>query len=197
MFDIGFLEIAVVLVVALVVIGPERMPEVARTVGKYVGKFRYFVAKMREETDFDRHAGNLRREIEQAAGSEELKGLSSGLTRSMSDIKDVVNPSDFMLSEAEMDKLESGSYRNRYVKGDDDWGDEDDTPPASPAKPAQAIEPAKPTTTTATATPSATKTTDKPLDSSSLQTAQTPAEFKSPASPVKADAPAISQEAKG
>jgi sec-independent protein translocase protein TatB len=118
MFDVGFLEIAVILVVALVVIGPERMPEVARSVGKYVGKFRYFVSKMREETNFDQHTATLKREIEQAASTQELKGLQSSLTRSLGDIKDVVNPSDFMLSDAELGKLESGSYRNRYEKLD-------------------------------------------------------------------------------
>lgn len=49
MFDIGFLEILVVLVIALLVIGPERMPELARKIGQFMGKMRRFVNSMKEE----------------------------------------------------------------------------------------------------------------------------------------------------
>jgi len=43
MFDIGFWELALIGVVALLVIGPERLPGVARTVGKWVGTAKRFV----------------------------------------------------------------------------------------------------------------------------------------------------------
>jgi len=43
MFDIGFLEIIVILVITLMVIGPERMPEVARKMGQFIGKTRRFI----------------------------------------------------------------------------------------------------------------------------------------------------------
>ena len=63
MFDIGILEIGLIAVVALLVIGPERLPAVARTVGYWFGKTRKFVLSVQE--DFNR----------ELTKSEELKNL--------------------------------------------------------------------------------------------------------------------------
>ncbi|HEY5602528.1 MAG TPA: Sec-independent protein translocase protein TatB [Gammaproteobacteria bacterium] len=68
MFDIGFMELVLVAVVALLVIGPERLPEVARTVGFWVGKIRKFVYSVQE--DFNREvvkSGELKRLLEEQA----------------------------------------------------------------------------------------------------------------------------------
>ncbi len=43
MFDIGFSEIIVIAVVALIVIGPERLPKVARTLGHMFGRLQRYV----------------------------------------------------------------------------------------------------------------------------------------------------------
>ena len=43
MFDVGFWEILLILVLALVIIGPERLPSAARKAGFFVGKARRFV----------------------------------------------------------------------------------------------------------------------------------------------------------
>ncbi len=52
MFDIGFSEILLVAVVALVVIGPERLPGVARNVGRYAGRLQRYVQDIKR--DFNR-----------------------------------------------------------------------------------------------------------------------------------------------
>jgi len=49
MFDIGFTEMAVIAVIALVVLGPERLPVVARKVGKIFGYSRRMFAKFQQE----------------------------------------------------------------------------------------------------------------------------------------------------
>lgn len=49
MFDIGFWELVLIGVVALLVIGPERLPAVARTVGIWVGRARRFVSTVQED----------------------------------------------------------------------------------------------------------------------------------------------------
>lgn len=49
MFDIGFWELGLIGVVALLVIGPERLPAVARTVGVWVGRGRRFVASVQAD----------------------------------------------------------------------------------------------------------------------------------------------------
>ncbi len=49
MFDIGFSELMVISVVALVVIGPERMPRVARTVGALLGRVQRYVHEVKAD----------------------------------------------------------------------------------------------------------------------------------------------------
>ena len=49
MFDIGFWEIGLIGIVALLVIGPEQLPGVARTVGKWVGTAKRFVSNVQND----------------------------------------------------------------------------------------------------------------------------------------------------
>lgn len=55
MFDIGFWEIFLILVLALIVIGPERLPRAARTAGYWVGRARRFIEGVKSdvEQEFD------------------------------------------------------------------------------------------------------------------------------------------------
>lgn len=49
MFDIGFSELLLIGVVALLVIGPERLPKVARTAGHLFGRFQRYVSNVKED----------------------------------------------------------------------------------------------------------------------------------------------------
>ena len=49
MFDVGFSELVVVALVALLVLGPKRLPEVARTAGRWMGQFRRFADGVRQD----------------------------------------------------------------------------------------------------------------------------------------------------
>jgi len=55
MFDIGFLELVVIMVLSLLVLGPERLPKAAKTVGYWFGKARRYVEGMKAqvESEFD------------------------------------------------------------------------------------------------------------------------------------------------
>ncbi len=55
MFDVGFWEILLILILALLVIGPERLPGAARTAGLWVGKARRYVEGVKSdvEQEFD------------------------------------------------------------------------------------------------------------------------------------------------
>ncbi len=75
MFDIGFLELAIIAVVGLIVIGPERLPEVARTVGTWVGRFRRFVTSVKSDIDRELRQEELRKALERDAGLDELKQI--------------------------------------------------------------------------------------------------------------------------
>ena len=51
MFDVSFSEVLVIGVVALLVIGPEKLPKVARTVGAFAGRMQRYVAQVKEEVN--------------------------------------------------------------------------------------------------------------------------------------------------
>jgi sec-independent protein translocase protein TatB len=67
MFDVGFWELTVIAVVALLVIGPERLPKVARTAGHWIGRTRRFVASVKADIDREIKAEELKQILEQQA----------------------------------------------------------------------------------------------------------------------------------
>jgi sec-independent protein translocase protein TatB len=72
MFDIGFSELLVIAVVALIVIGPERLPKVARTIGHLIGRMQRYVndvkADIAREMELD-ELKKLRSSMEETARS--------------------------------------------------------------------------------------------------------------------------------
>lgn len=72
MFDIGFSELMVIGVVALLVIGPERLPKVARTAGILFGRFQRYVANVKSDIQREMDASELSKlktEVQDAARS--------------------------------------------------------------------------------------------------------------------------------
>jgi sec-independent protein translocase protein TatB len=72
MFDIGFSELFVIGVVALVVIGPERLPKVARTLGHLFGRLQRYVTQVKADIGREMDAAELSKvktEFESAARS--------------------------------------------------------------------------------------------------------------------------------
>ncbi|MFZ5757339.1 MAG: Sec-independent protein translocase protein TatB [Pseudomonadota bacterium] len=65
MFDIGFGELLVCLIVALLVLGPERLPGAVRTVGRWVGRARHTVSHFTDQIDREIRAEQLKRRIEE------------------------------------------------------------------------------------------------------------------------------------
>ena len=63
MFDIGFSEIIVCAVVALIVIGPERMPETVRTIGLWIGRFKRSLHETRQEIERQIGVEDIRRQL--------------------------------------------------------------------------------------------------------------------------------------
>jgi len=85
MFDIGFWEIMVISILAMVVIGPERLPKVARTVGHWFGKTRRFVEGVKSEVESEFDAGELKRLMHNQ--EVQIKELQSKLNDEAGDIR--------------------------------------------------------------------------------------------------------------
>lgn len=77
MFDVGFSEIFVIGIVALIVLGPERLPKVARTAGHLLGRLQRYVSDVKAD---------INREIQ----LEELKKLQAEVSDSARKIEDQV-----------------------------------------------------------------------------------------------------------
>ena len=74
MFDIGFSELLVIGVVALIVIGPEKLPRMARTVGHLAGRLQRYVADVKADINREIELEELRKmrdSMQQAATSME------------------------------------------------------------------------------------------------------------------------------
>jgi len=75
MFDIGFWEIIFILVIALLVVGPERLPRVARTAGLWLGKVRGFIVTVKADIDQELAAEELKRTLAKQAAVPELEEI--------------------------------------------------------------------------------------------------------------------------
>jgi sec-independent protein translocase protein TatB len=148
MFDVGWSEMALVLLVALIVIGPKDLPRVARTVGQWVGKGR---AMARE---FQRALEDMAREAELDKVKSEIE--KAGRTNLGKTIEKTIDPSG-ELSKA-FDPKADGRKANSVTEaggttvsgaranGDQPAGVEADqaqaaSPPAAPAEPAESHPP--------------------------------------------------------
>jgi sec-independent protein translocase protein TatB len=97
MFDIGFSEMLVIAVVALIVIGPERLPKVARTLGHLFGRMQRYVNDVKADISREMELDELRKlqtQIQDAAQSFETS-VKSGMSATESELQQIaqeVNP---------------------------------------------------------------------------------------------------------
>ena len=93
MFDIGFPELLLISVVALVVIGPEKLPETVRTVALWIGRLK-------------RSLSNIRLELENEIGADEIRqqlhneNIMKELSDTKSELQDIIQNADNSISDA-------------------------------------------------------------------------------------------------
>ena len=92
MFDIGFSEMMVIAVLALIVIGPERLPRVARTLGHLAGRLQRYVADVKAD---------INREVE----LDELRKMRDSMQQAASSFQSSVNE-EISKASAEVSKVE-------------------------------------------------------------------------------------------
>ena len=83
MFDIGFSEIIFIMIIALLVIGPQRLPKVARTAGLWFGKLRGFVSTVKADIDRELATEELKRTLAEQAAIPELEEIIEETGRSL------------------------------------------------------------------------------------------------------------------
>jgi sec-independent protein translocase protein TatB len=117
MFDIGFWELSLIGIVALLVIGPERLPAVARTVGKYVGRANRFVSNVKDDISKELKDEDLKRILEdQQKLADEYKKAASDMSSAISSETESMRGSvsmDDILEIEENDDKSSSSNSNK------------------------------------------------------------------------------------
>ena len=92
MFDIGFAELLVIFVIALLVIGPDRLPAAARTFGLWFGRLKYQLQTAK--SDFEREIGadEIRRQLHNEQVMRELGEPEEAIRRVMREADEMVQP---------------------------------------------------------------------------------------------------------
>jgi sec-independent protein translocase protein TatB len=94
MFDLGFSELMVIALVALIVIGPERLPRVARTLGHFAGRLQRYVADVKAD---------INREVE----LDELRKMRDSVQEAASGVESSVN-AELRKTEGELNAAAEG-----------------------------------------------------------------------------------------
>ncbi len=109
MFDIGFWEITVITVIALIILGPERLPRAARTLGLWVGKARRTLTEVKRDIDRELDASELKR----------LSEVKDDIQSGIADAKNIVDDSAVKgeLDETKKVFQDAASALNENVSG--------------------------------------------------------------------------------
>jgi len=91
MFDIGFWELTIIGVVALLVIGPERLPRVARTTGLWLGRARRFVSGVKADIDREIAADELKKALAKQAETAGLYDIVEDTKQTIQNTQDVIS----------------------------------------------------------------------------------------------------------
>lgn len=118
MFDFGFWELVLVAVVALIVLGPERLPVVARKAGRFVARVRRFMRDWGSEFDGDGSISELKRELrqlkEQIENDTNLDDIKDRVDRTRKDINSGIHEVE--------DDLDVEDFNNRRTADTDSDG---------------------------------------------------------------------------
>jgi sec-independent protein translocase protein TatB len=137
MFDFSFSELALIGAVALVVLGPERLPKVARTVGEWAGKAQRYVSQVKADINREMEVAELKKLQEQARDvarsietsvKDGVSGLQSDLNSTASALNSTFDDPSTTMSESASgagdyswegagDGLQSRRFQRRYKPG--------------------------------------------------------------------------------
>ena len=124
MFDISFFEIMVISMIALIVVGPERLPYVARTLGHIVGKCRQFIYSVKTD-------------IHNEIRMEELKDMHHTMQETAQSIKDSVHREINEIQSAAQMETQNNPAKTQSASTDHPRMHSEDDAPAEPSQPGQ------------------------------------------------------------
>jgi len=123
MFDVGFWEILLILMLALLVLGPERLPQAARSVGYWVGKARRYIEGVKDQVESEFDSTELKRllhnqDVQIKELQNKITDTGSSIAESYTDDLDVTDGPEVHHDEPQYEILEEDD--------EDDFDDDDE-----------------------------------------------------------------------
>ena len=109
MFDIGFPELVMISIVALLVIGPEKLPETVRTISLWVGRIQRSFANIRRELENEIGADEIRQQLHNESIMADLEAAKTSVTDMANEVKDTMKTASDEVASAEKDATRDGS----------------------------------------------------------------------------------------
>ena len=116
MFDIGFPELLLVSVVALLVVGPDRLPEAIRTMALGIGRLRRSFAKIKQEIENEIGADEIRAQLYNESIMQDIKKSRETLEDVTKEVTDVIKQVDASVSDLKSD----ATVKSRQLPDQDD-----------------------------------------------------------------------------
>lgn len=91
MFDVGFSELVVIALVALIVIGPERLPKVARMAGHLLGRLQRYVSDVKADINREMQLDEIKRLQQQV--TDQAKEMEQSVSAQLSSVETSLNDS--------------------------------------------------------------------------------------------------------
>lgn len=113
MFDVGFWEISIIALIALLILGPERLPRAARSIGLWVGKARRTLAEVKRDIDRELDASELK---ELKSIKKDLEDTKSVVDKDMTETKAMFEEAATSLNEEIADANETVAVKADFKK---------------------------------------------------------------------------------
>ena len=138
MFDIGFSELLVIGVVALIVIGPEKLPRLARTLGHLAGKLQRYVSDVKADINREIELEDLKkmRDSMQQAASDFQGNFTSEVNKTEAELKKAAEDLDLNKTTDEITQSLNAGQSGEPVTSPPQEAFEGAPPPATPETPA-------------------------------------------------------------
>lgn len=114
MFDVSFSELLVIAIIALLVIGPEKLPKVARTIGALTGRMQRYVGQVKEEVNRElrfEELQKLQQEIKQS-----VESAQSNIQQQATEIERTIILQDESVTQPEPVATQKPARKPRVVK---------------------------------------------------------------------------------
>lgn len=122
MFDIGFPELLLISIVALLVIGPDKLPETIRTMSLWMGRFRRSFAKIKQEIENEIGADEIKAQLYNESIMEDIEKTRKTLEEVKDNVTGVINEVDSTVTEIK--KIPANSLAQSSDEAADEASDE-------------------------------------------------------------------------